>query len=240
MNNSIIRNLLISVLLFFSFSTKSNNPENYFDSQYTDATQFCTENIILIETTLSECCIPPSMALSVAFPEMLRYSLWRDLFETTSLELLYVHGGKNVANFSIGWLQMKPSFAETIEKKIKINAKFAFKYNNLIQYTKTDSINIRRERISRLKQFEWQLQYLSAFIDINCNKFRLENIHYEHMLKYLAAAYNRGMDSDINELANFSNTKTFPYGPGKNNPFGFVEVAEYFFMADAKQLFNNP
>jgi hypothetical protein len=240
MNTSIVRNLLILVLIFFSFSTKSNNPENYFDSQYTDAIQFCTENINLIENTLSECCIPPAMAISIAFPEMLRYSLWRDLFETTSLELLYVHGGKEVANFSIGWLQMKPSFAETIEKKIQNNAKYSFKYNSLIQYDKADSISVRRERISRLKQFEWQLQYLSAFIDINCTKFRLENIQYEQMLKYLAAAYNRGMDSDINELANFSNTKTFPYGPGKNNPFGFVEVAEYFFKADAKQLFNNP
>ena len=60
------------------------------------------------------------------------------------------------------------------------------------------------------------------------------------LLLYLSAAYNRGIDSEINELENFSLTKTFPYGPGRENPFGFVEVAEYFYRNDAKQLFNNP
>jgi hypothetical protein len=240
MNSFLQKNILFISILFISATPKSN-PEIWFDTQYSDAINFCTENQELIKKTLSKSCLPPAKALSVAFPEMLRYSLWRDLFETTALELLYVQHGKTVADFSIGWLQMKPSFAETVESKVKNNSFLVQKYSDLFQYhSSTDNIKIRKERINRLKQFEWQLQYLNAFIDYNCTIFQSENIQYEEMLQYLSAAYNRGMDCDLNELKDFSGTKTFPYGPGKKNPFGFVEVAEYFFKNDAKQLFYNP
>lgn len=239
MNRVVLKSILLISILFIYASPKKNNPEIWFDTQYTDAIQYCIDNKNLINSSLSDCCLPTSMAISVAFPEMLRYSLWRDLLETTALELLYVQGGKTIADFSIGWLQMKPSFAETVELKIQHDSELKDKYQTINQYANSDSIFIRRERISRLKQLEWQLIYLSAFIDFNCSHLRSENIPYEQMLKYLAAAYNRGMDSKINELADFSNTKTFPYGPGRENPFGFVEVAEYFFNVNARQLFNN-
>ena len=118
---------------------------------------------------------------------MLRYSLWRDLFETTALELLYVKGGKTVADFSIGWLQMKPSFAEMVEGKVQEDSILFQKYSSLLIYqsSTTDSIKVRKERIERLKQFEWQLLYLNAFIDYNCAIFQSKNIPYEDMLKYL-------------------------------------------------------
>lgn len=207
------------------------NPEQWFDTQYTQAIGFCQENSKLINSELSQCCVPQQMALAVAFPEMLRYSLWRDLFETAALEILYVNYGKQAADFSIGWMQMKPSFAELVEQKIAADSLLQIKYPalNKLNSINNDESQIRQERVHRLKDFKWQLKYLSAFVDINCKKLQANSIQYPEFLNYLAAAYNRGFNQNLETLANFSKTKTFPYGPGGKNPFGYCELASYFY-----------
>ena len=55
---------------------------------------------------------------AILFPELIRYSVYKDFFETQALELLYIDYGKKTADFSIGRFQMKPSFAEAVEAYI--------------------------------------------------------------------------------------------------------------------------
>jgi len=235
---------LITTIIFLNIfiSPTNKDPKSWFDTQYTDAIEHCTNNRELITSSLSHCCIPTAMAMSIAFPEMLRYTLWRDILETKALELLYVNSGADAADFSIGWLQMKPSFAEKVEEVVNTNNYLKTKYLQLIEFKNaaSDSAKIRSERVARLKIFSWQLIYLSAFSDINCEYLRAENIPYEQMLKYLAAAYNRGMECELHKLSEFEKIKTFPYGPGRTNPFAYSEVSEYFYKTDAKQIFDNP
>ena len=57
----------------------------------------------------------------IVFPEMVRYSKYRDFLETKFLEILYIQYGKQYADFSIGKFQMKPSFIEEMETYIKID-----------------------------------------------------------------------------------------------------------------------
>ena len=233
-------NLIIFLFLFIK-SYAQNNPEQWFDTQYTDAIEYCTSNKILIDSLLSKCFLPTQMALSVAFPEMLRYTLWRDIFETKALELIYVRNGKSAADFSIGWLQMKPSFAELVEQKVKNNTLLNDKYSKLTDYncSNTDIYKIREQRVERLKIFEWQLLYLSAFIDVNYKVLRKQNVKNRQMIVYLAAAYNRGMENDVELLSDFNKSKTFPYGTNRENPFGYAEVSEYFYYNNAIALFSD-
>lgn len=217
---------------------KTINPENYFDSQYTDAIAFCHSKKDIVLTSLSDCAIPANMAMSIVFPEMLRYSFWKDILETKALEILYISMGKEAADFSIGWMQMKPSFAEMVELHLTKDTLLLNKYSELISDNKNlESETVRKERIRRLQQFEWQLKYLGAFTDLNVKKLRSAGIPFEEMLPYLAAAYNKGMDCEPEELKKFANTRTFPYGPGRNNPFSYVKLSEYFYQFESKQIY---
>lgn len=56
-----------------------------------------------------------SEALAIVSPELIRWTAFKDFFETTALELLYVKKGKTYADFSIGHFQIKPSFVEQLE-----------------------------------------------------------------------------------------------------------------------------
>lgn len=230
MQHPFSKSILIVLLLCAFFVHSQTNPEQWFDNQYTQAIEFCEANYKLIDSSLTECCVPTNMALAIVFPEMLRYSLWRDVLETAALELLYVNKGQQVADFSIGWMQMKPSFAELLENKIRNDSLLLIKYRLLAVYRSSEITTQRKERVARLKNFKWQLNYLSAFVDINCKELQKNNIPYNEFLSYLAAAYNRGMNLELESLVDFNKTKTFPYGPGRKNPFGYYEVARYFYI----------
>jgi len=54
--------------------------------------------------------------IAIVFPEMLRYNENLEEIETQLLKSLYVRFGNRYADFSIGYFQMKPSFAEKIEE----------------------------------------------------------------------------------------------------------------------------
>ncbi len=60
-------------------------------------------------------------AISIVLPELIRWNALQDIMETTALELLYVEKGKDGADFSIGYFQMKPSFIENLENYVLTN-----------------------------------------------------------------------------------------------------------------------
>lgn len=231
---------IICCLITISGISQSD-PRIWFDTQYVDAIEQCRFKRKIIFQSLHRSQIPVEEAMSVVFPEMLRYSLWRDIFETKALELLYVNQGASAADFSIGWFQMKPSFAEKIEREIALNDSLAKELDFLIYYKAciNDTLAIRRERIARLKLFQWQLFYLDAFLTLIKSKFDFENTDKIKRLSMMAAAYNRGWKIGI-DTSSF-HAKNFPYGRGGKNPFSYAEVAVYFYKNDANKIFKlNP
>src|SRR5688572_9022069 len=96
--------------------------------------------------------------LSIVSPEIIRWNAFRDIIETAADETLYVNYGS--ADYSIGIFQMKPSFVEQLEN-------YAAENNigdcYFLQIHEKDSVEIRKERINRLKQNYWQLKYAQAY-----------------------------------------------------------------------------
>ncbi len=236
-----IKYFVIPVIFFFSNNTflPAQTPPEFFGTQYTDAIEKIKEEKKRIQKHCDEHNINPALAISVVFPEMLRYTLWRDMFETTALKLMYVQYGSKAADFSIGWFQMKPSFAENLEAEILKDAHLRLHFKKLILYKAptNDTVSLRTERLSRLQSFDWQLIYLGAFILINIKKYENLKVESKNYLLLLSAAYNRGMEKSIQELLNFLTLKTFPYGPGKQNPFGYVELSNHFYLNETKVIF---
>lgn len=137
----------------------------------------------------------PLFMKSLVFPEVMRFHQLKDDVETESLRTLYVHFGKEYADFSVGLFQMKPSFAEQMEIKAKTLLPAAVYHELQLGYNTTDTETIRRERIERLQDTDWQLIYLTAFVAI-CNKlFQTKKFDNElHQLQWYATVYNAGFD----------------------------------------------
>jgi len=173
------------------------------------------------------------LALAIGAPEIIRYQYFRDFLETVSLELLYVHHGTEVADYSIGPFQMKPSFVELLEKKL-VNLDIAGDYALLTEYQTELVPETRRERLRRMQDQDFQLLYLKAFRYVCKRQYGayLEGKSTLQMLQFMATAYNLGLDQSINEITSYADCAYFPFGksyPGKQYAYGQLTV----------EIFNN-
>jgi len=117
-----------------------------------------------------------------------------DYIEVKALEVMYVQYGHDYADFSIGLFQMKPSFAEQIETDM-LKYRLEEKYPELsaLKPSITDSLDLRRDRIIRLKDEYHQLLYLEAFVRIMALRYPdLEKAALKDRLMFYSTAYNAG------------------------------------------------
>lgn len=211
---------LLSVLLS-SFTYRSQ-----FSDEYTEAVSFLSKNNTAISSICHKYGADEALLKAVIFPELTRYSLFKDFFESSGNEVLYVNGGRTACDFSIGNFQMKPSFAEDVEQLISISAEKE-RFNALTAYKATDDKGIRRERVERLKQTAWQTTYLCAFIALTSNKVP-QGISREEQIRFYAAAYNLGLKKSAADVLAWQHIAAFPYGKGRSK-FAYADVAlEYY------------
>ena len=164
--------------------------------------------------TLQKDGLDPSFALAIIFPELIRYSGIADYIEVKGLEVLYVQYGGDYADFSVGWFQMKPSFAERIESDILAYG-LIDSYPSLksLKPTISQTVDNRRERIIRLKDEYCQLLYLEAFV-------RIMDVLYPEMagtqpsdkLIFYSTAYNTGYFKDESVIRHEITRKRFYRG----------------------------
>jgi hypothetical protein len=175
--------------------------------------------------TLKSNGIDPCTGLAIIFPELIRYSSIRDKIETAALKSLYIQYGKYYADFSIGQFQMKPSFAEDIEKEY-----IRWKGRPKDGTDTTDCIASRKERIKRLNSTEGQVRYLCMFIKLmkrNLQQFTV--LDKKEEVSLMAAAYNYGFRADIKTLKEISKKRFFYTGiiPPATK-YNYSDIAEEF------------
>lgn len=203
-----------------------------FSKDYENAREFMTKNAYLFLDYSSSFNTDPEIIMPVLFPEAIRYSIVSNYLETKSLELAYVYSGS--ADYSIGFFQMKPSFIENLEEMIKNQPEKLFKYDSLLINENLTITEIRRERINRLKNLEYQIAYANCMYDIL-------KIIYPHIflydkpsqIKFISTAYNHGFLTGEKEILEYSTRAFFPMN-GKNNTSRFVynEISLYFYEND--------
>lgn len=145
--------------------------------------------------------VPCDVAECIVYPEIIRYSLFKDRIESTSVKTLYTRGGRDACNFSIGRFQMKPSFAEDLEKRW-MRSGLARKYNMFFDTKENETA--RKIRVTRLEDEEWQCIYLAIFIKMlyldygSLNKDGevvqegIETLPQKEQIRLASTAYNRG------------------------------------------------
>jgi hypothetical protein len=174
---------------------------------------------------------------AIVFPELVRYSLFRDFFETKALELVYVEYGAEGADFSIGRFQMKPSFVETLEAQVAVSNALALKYGEIRNFTDSLARGIRKERVERLKSLQWQLTYLNCFHDVVSNRF--QDVRWQttaEKLKFYATAYNHNFLASKQELEQWVDGKTYPYGAQYTGPqYAYSDISVSYYNKHIKE-----
>lgn len=227
-----VRILLVFVLfslLFKSVSSQSLDYAGLFGDDWKKAEAFEKENRSWIKPLLEKNNISYPLAMSIVFPEMVRYSALRDKMEISLLKTLYVNLGEEYADFSIGIFQMKPSFAETIREESSeyLGSRTDIKFKKTADYE--DIKEFRKSIIRDLEDQEGQVIYLITFIRICEKKFNLYRLNESSRIKFLSTAYNYGIDKTANQIVNMTNKKFFSTKILKSESYCYADVSVFWY-----------
>lgn len=170
---------------------------------------------------------------AIVFPELIRYSIYRDFMETTVMEYLYVEYGSAASDFSIGTFQIKPSFAEALENEVQ-NYDGLKKYSVITKFKSSDIKEVRKERIERLESSLWQIIYINCFYSLMELKYK--NVAFADIkdkIRFYATCYNHGFCCSNDEILKWTTKKTFPHGYNstrKNYCYGDISLMFYYMM----------
>ena len=225
---------VIFLFLFFTGLLKSGfsqsiNYANLFGDDWKKAMTFEKENRIWMEPLLVKNHISYPLAISIIFPELVRYSALQDKMEITLLKTLYVNLGEDYADFSIGQFQMKPSFAELIREKVSAvtGQKSEISFKNLSDYD--DIKDFRKSIVSDLEDPKSQICYLIAFIKICERNFNRDRKDEMSVIKFLATAYNFGIDKNEKEIEHMIGKKIFNTKLIKTENYSYADVALFWY-----------
>jgi hypothetical protein len=195
-----------------------------FGKDYTWAVNLLIQNDALINQYASAYGLPAKELKAIVFPELIRYNSVFDALEVESLKYLYVSEGKHYANFSVGYFQMKPSFAEMVEQdaqKIQVDV---WMRNAGWKEILGDTETARRERVRRLCTTADQVLYLCMFYKICAARF--SNIKFDtptDRVKFFATCYNAGYHRSYEKLLSFQSQNNFLN-------YNYSSISAYYFL----------
>lgn len=166
----------------------------------------------------------------VALPEVARYMEWQNSLENFALWNFYIEGGKEQADFSVGYFQMKPSFIEELECGIVEDECLIEMYSDILPKGNYSEEEARKYRLERLKDTNTQFEYLCIYFKIMEHKYPNDFLNKNEQIKFFASAYNYGFNREEKAIMNWMPVKGFPYGSRFNfEQDAFADVSEYLY-----------
>ncbi len=172
------------------------------------------------------------LALAVVFPEIIRYSALEDLIQVRALKVLYVQYGEKHANFSVGHFQMKPTFAEQVERDAnRLLTPEERTAAGVPVFATEDSVTRRRDRVLRLDDPKWQARYLGLFMRIMDLKHRSTKFAGPvDRLRFYATAYNAGYTNSEKTIRRIMSAKNFHTKLFESETkYCYADIAAFFF-----------
>lgn len=199
--------MLWLMLVMNSATVFSVNYPKVFGSDWTEAERYVREHHEEWKKEFDLFGVDSRMAEAIVFPELIRYSRWKDEIEKAAVNGLYVKKGRDGADFSVGRFQMKPSFAEDVERAWNASSlaqEYGFSFNM------ADNAEARRSRVRRLGTEEGQCRYLAIFIRLQQLRLpQLQQVSPEQQVRLLATAYNRSFSASWQSLCRMHHERHF-------------------------------
>lgn len=219
--------ILFSILLITACESDQKNIEHIIEKHNTKAT-LALNNFHSLFNKYFEMADDQLLASAIIFPELLRYSKLRDIIETEALKTLYVQYGTQYANFSIGPFQMKPSFAEKLEKEC-----LEFQLGHYLATDTLPTCEARQNRVKRLSSNEGQVMYLQAFIITMNQKFEKYSFHSPtEKVELYATAYQMGYWANTDTIKKFKNEKYYhtDFWPTKTTKYySYSAISSFYY-----------
>lgn len=212
-------------LLFICGFAQEDYPK-IFGHDYERAVTFFNQEQWMDERILSQG-LNTKEVKAIVFPELIRYSSLQDKFETFALESLYSQYGKAYANFSIGEFQIKPSFAESIEKDF-LNLSPDKSLGITPQDTIQNTFN-RAARLNRLKDKKTMLNYVLMFFKVMEKNYPKWN-NAQEKIKFFACAYNSDYRKSEKEISSRIQKKFFATGIVSSTRYCYSDISLYYFQ----------
>ncbi len=230
--------IYVVLTLFLILLQDKLNYEKIFGSDYTNALDYFVDKKELIGQKFETFRVDKELLIPIIFPERIRYSIIRDMIETSAVELVYVEYGSDYIDFSIGDFQLKPSFASKIETSVLNSALLKQKYSHLVTYNKNGIYEVRKERVERLKSLEFQLIYIAAFYDILIQKFDLSGKSALEKIAFLSTSFNYGFMGAKGEIEAHVSDRYFPFGSKyKGKQYSYSDVSIDFYLNHYHSIF---
>ena len=204
-----IERILLLLVLFMMGSTTafSIDYRKVFGNDWIEAERFVSEHHDEWKHEFDLFNVDARLAEAIVFPELIRYSMWQDEIERAAVNGLYISKGREGADFSIGRFQMKPSFAEEVEKAwnaSSLSKEYVFSFNL------ADNNEARRSRVRRLSDMQGQCRYLAIFIRLQQERHpRLLQLTQTEQVRFLATAYNRSFSASWGEILKMQRQRHF-------------------------------
>lgn len=234
------KDFLLVILFLCSLSPFSSSQsldyKNIFGEDWKKAETIEAENRVWAETLLKKHNIAYPLAIAVIFPELVRYSALRDKMEVTLLKTLYVNLGEYYANFSIGLLQMKPSFAEAIRREGP--AVMGRRSGIILRDTSefSDIKNYRKSIVSDLEDPKIQFNYLIAFLRICEKKYKTNRMDEMTRVRFLATVYNYGIDKSSEQIQDMMGRKFFNTKLFKTENYSYSDISVYWYLGFREKI----
>ena len=197
------------------------------DNEWKKADEIVRQHHESWETVFSSLDADSRVCEAIVFPEILRWSKLKDVFEQAALKDRYIKEGTAGADFSIGLFQMKPSFAEKVEKAW-MKSPLCREYGLFFDLQDTD--HARSRRIERLSDGNWQCVYLAVFVRLMYEREpSIAAMPEDEQISMLATAYNRDFHAPVDSLRRWARVPTFHLDilPSKSTqyyPYAAIEV----------------
>jgi hypothetical protein len=181
-----------------------------FTTESDRGTRFLEAHGAAAAAVLGGCDPSPREALAVVFPEVLRYTRFRDRLETSLLQGFFVAGG--FGDFSVGPFQMKPSFALALDAAAGIPP---------------PAREERRAWMDRLTSLDAQLDLLCRFMAVMRRRHPAwwRDLGATDRLVRLATAYNSGFEADDETVVRRADRRGFPGAVLRDLDLRYADVA---------------
>lgn len=218
---------ILALMLLVSFKPPvETDYKKVFGDRYTWAANWLKQNEAVFNEYATAFNIPDKELKAIVFPELIRYNSLFNALEMESLKFLYVSEGKEYADFSVGYFQMKPSFAEMVEHDAMNLLPERYQSFSGWNLSGQDTEHSRMARVKRLSNVHHQLIYLCAFYKICENRFSNWQFNSaEEKVKLFATGYNAGYKRDDKSLLSYLSKKHF-YN------YNYASVSAYYYAQE--------
>lgn len=196
-------------------------------NRYFDAVDYLRRNTWMSDTLKKEK-IQPAFAYGIVFPGLVKYSAIKDVMETGATRMLYVQSGRKYSHYEVGRFQMKPSFAELIERNVTRQKMTTQKFDL------KNTSKARGERARRLDSQEWQLRYLVMFIRLMDKRFaHIKWKSEDDKLRFYATAFSVGFNRDERAIRRMMTTRSvLRRTSDAKSKYRSGDVAQWFYVND--------